>query len=65
MHKIFGGIEESSAAATHSAGRKDLKELDDITKKSLQRLYDFQHADGGWGWWKDGDSDHFMTAYVI
>lgn len=65
MHKIFGGIEESSAAATHPNGRRDLKELDEITKKSLQRLYDFQHADGGWGWWKDGESDHFMTAYVI
>jgi alpha-2-macroglobulin len=65
MHKIFGGIEESSAAATHPDGRRDLKELDDITKKSLQRLYDFQHSDGGWGWWKDGESDHFMTAYVI
>lgn len=65
MHKIFGGIEESSAAATHPNGSRDLKELDEITKKSLQRLYDFQHADGGWGWWKDGDSDHFMTAYVV
>ncbi len=31
----------------------------------LDRLYDFQHADGGWGWWKMGDSDHFMTAYVV
>jgi uncharacterized protein YfaS (alpha-2-macroglobulin family) len=61
MHKIFGGIEESSAAATHPNGRRDLKELDEITKKSLQRLYDFQHADGGWGWWKDGDSDHFTS----
>jgi uncharacterized protein YfaS (alpha-2-macroglobulin family) len=65
MHKIFGGIEESSAAATHPNGRRDLKELEAITKQSLNRLYDFQHADGGWGWWKDGESDHFMTAYVL
>jgi uncharacterized protein YfaS (alpha-2-macroglobulin family) len=65
MHKIFGGIEESTASATHPNGRRDLKELDEITKKSLARLYDFQHADGGWGWWKDGESDHFMTAYVL
>jgi uncharacterized protein YfaS (alpha-2-macroglobulin family) len=65
MHKIFGGIEQSTASATHPQGRKDLDELDAITKKSLQRLYDFQHADGGWGWWKDGESDHFMTAYVV
>ncbi|MBF0386556.1 MAG: hypothetical protein HQL20_01715 [Candidatus Omnitrophica bacterium] len=38
--------------------------LPEITKASLNRLYDFQHADGGWGWWKEGDSDRFMTAYV-
>jgi alpha-2-macroglobulin len=65
MHKIFGGIEQSSAVATHAQGRRDLKELDAITKKSLNRLYDFQHSNGGWGWWKDGGSDHFMTAYVL
>ena len=65
MHKIFGGIEPGSAAATHPNGRRDLEELDAMTKQSLARLYDFQHADGGWGWWKEGESDHFMTAYVI
>ena len=65
MYKVFGGIEPSSAAATHPDGSRDLKELEAVTKQSLQRLYDFQHQDGGWGWWKDGNSDHFMTAYVI
>src|SRR4029077_8969963 len=60
-----GGIEQSTAAATHPKGKHDLTELDDITKQGLERLYNFQHADGGWGWWKDGDSDHFMTAYVV
>jgi uncharacterized protein YfaS (alpha-2-macroglobulin family) len=65
MHKIFGGIEESTATATHPKGSKDLKELEKITQQGLERLYDFQHADGGWGWWKQGESDHFMTAYVL
>ena len=65
MNKIFGGIEQSTAAATHPKGKHDLSELDAITKQSLDRLYNFQHSDGGWGWWKDGDSDHFMTAYVV
>ncbi len=31
----------------------------------FDRLYGFQHPDGGWGWWKDDDSMVFMTAYVI
>jgi len=65
MNRVFGGIESSTAGATHPAGKHDLKELDAITKQSLERLYNFQHADGGWGWWKEGDSDHFMTAYVV
>ncbi|MGZ8781788.1 MAG: alpha-2-macroglobulin family protein, partial [Thermoanaerobaculia bacterium] len=41
------------------------KDLDAVTKAGLARLYDMQHGDGGWGWWKDGDSDPFMTAYVV
>ena len=44
---------------------RDEKKLADVTKKSMARLYDFQHADGGWGWWKEGSSDVFMTAYVV
>lgn len=39
--------------------------LDDMLEQGLKRLYDFQHTDGGWGWWKDGDSDRYMSAYVI
>src|SRR4029079_9566698 len=65
MNKIFGGIERSTAAATHPKGSHDLKELDAMTKEGLERLYDFQHSDGGWGWWKQGESDHFMPAYVV
>ena len=65
MNKIFGGIEEATADATHPKGRHDLKELDEMTRQGLDRLYDFQHGDGGWGWWKQGESDHFMTAYVV
>ncbi|MDB6112469.1 MAG: Large extracellular alpha-helical protein, partial [Pedosphaera sp.] len=65
MNRIFGGIEPASAAATHPKGKHDLQKLDDMVKAGLERLYDFQHGDGGWGWWKQGDSDHFMTAYVV
>ncbi len=45
--------------------RKRIPKLDAVTAASLARLYDFQHEDGGWGWWKEGDSDPFMTAYVV
>ena len=65
MNKVFGGIEPTSATATHTNAPRDLRELDRVTKASLERLYGFQHQDGGWGWWKEGESDHFMTAYVV
>ena len=34
-------------------------------KAGLDRLADFQHEDGGWGWWKTDESEVFMTAYVV
>ena len=40
-------------------------DLDNKVRKGLDRLYAYQHADGGWGWWKDDKSDPFMTAYVV
>jgi hypothetical protein len=65
MAKVFGGIEPQNAKATHPKGKRDLRQLEAITKQGLDRIYSMQHADGGWGWWKEGDSDHFMTAYVV
>jgi len=65
MGCVFGGIETNSAAATHPNGKKTLEDMDKMTQAGLNRLYDFQHSDGGWGWWKEGDSDHWMTAYVV
>ncbi|MFZ2492994.1 MAG: alpha-2-macroglobulin family protein, partial [Thermoanaerobaculia bacterium] len=63
--RIFGGIEERSATATHPNRTGGIEKLDAVIRTSLDRLYDFQHSDGGWGWWKDGDSDPYMTAYVV
>jgi uncharacterized protein YfaS (alpha-2-macroglobulin family) len=34
-------------------------------RAGLDRLYGFQHQDGGWGWWQTDDSHPFMTAYVV
>lgn len=41
------------------------KDLDDMVQKGLERLYGFQHGDGGWGWWRDDRTNHWMTAYVV
>ena len=70
--RLFGGMERQASQPTdpNSSLPRDayLARLDDVVNQSLARLYDFQHSDGGWTWWK-GDlatpSDHFMTAYVV
>jgi uncharacterized protein YfaS (alpha-2-macroglobulin family) len=43
----------------------DRATLNDMVRAGLDRLYGFQHNDGGWGWWPDDDSRVFMTAYVV
>ncbi|MCW5552656.1 MAG: alpha-2-macroglobulin [Verrucomicrobiae bacterium] len=68
MGRVFGGIESRTTgapAAPRQGTQKNLAELDKMVKAGLERLYDFQHSDGGWGWWKEGESDHWMTAYVL
>ena len=39
-------------------------QLDAMVKEGLARIYNQQHADGGWGWWQTDLSDPYMTAYV-
>ena len=63
--KVFGGIEPEFSADIHPSGIKSLHRLDSMTKAGLKRLYDFQHTSGAWGWWKDGDDDLYMSAYVV
>ncbi len=43
----------------------DQAALDQKIQSGLERLYNFEHDDGGWGWWESDESDPFMTAYVV
>jgi hypothetical protein len=43
----------------------DRATLNDMVKAGIERLYSYQHEDGGWGWWPDDPSRVFMTAYVV
>jgi len=49
--KVSGRIDEADLRAKMQAG--------------LERLKDYQHEDGGWGWWKEDESRVYMTAYVV
>src|SRR5262249_42659355 len=56
------------AQALQDVKTATIKSSNDLNKKvqlGLDRLYGFQHGDGGWGWWKDDRTDPFMTAYVV
>lgn len=41
------------------------KDIEEIIQKSISKLTSLQHADGGWSWWSSGNSDPFVTAYVV
>ena len=63
-NQLFGGREKDSNAPG-SGTKKSFSQLDEITQKSLDRLYDHQHQDGSWGWWKESSADPYMSAYVV
>ena len=46
-------------------GHGDADALRSKMNAGLARLKDYQHEDGGWGWWKEDNSLVFMTAYVV
>jgi uncharacterized protein YfaS (alpha-2-macroglobulin family) len=44
----------------------DLKDsLDRTLNQGLEHLLSLQNADGGWSWCQGGDSDSYITAYVL
>lgn len=40
-------------------------DLPPMVELGLQKLYGFQHEDGGWGWWYDDATNLDQTAYVL
>ena len=45
--------------------RKLHADPDKLVNFGLQKLYRYQHPDGGWHWWESDQSDPEMTAYVL
>ncbi|HNT24855.1 MAG TPA: Ig-like domain-containing protein [Anaerolineales bacterium] len=40
-------------------------DLNERVSTTLQRLYNWQNPDGGWGWWSNQESNTLTTAYVV
>jgi uncharacterized protein YfaS (alpha-2-macroglobulin family) len=54
------------AFAQLGVGNQTLQaDLPPLINAGLQRLYGYQHNDGGWGWWYDDASDAYQTAWVL
>jgi uncharacterized protein YfaS (alpha-2-macroglobulin family) len=55
--------------ALKEAGVKDIVLSSNLEKQvnvALQRIYNWQRADGGWGWWAESQqSDPLTSAYVV
>jgi uncharacterized protein YfaS (alpha-2-macroglobulin family) len=58
-------IVAQAVAKLHLKPPVDQATLNNMVRAGLDRLYSFQHDDGGWGWWPDDPSRVFMTAYVV
>lgn len=62
---IPNAIVQASLKEFGLKNKKLEKELPKMMKKGFDRIYDYHHSDGGWGWWKNDKSQPFMTAYVV
>lgn len=51
-----------AAGISNPALEEHLKEQVNL---ALQRIYNSQNSNGGWGWWKGYDSHNTVTAYVV
>ena len=78
VHYPYGCVEQTmsrflpAVTVRHAVRELDLslppeveKKLPEVLGKGLARLYNFQHADGAWGWWKEDKSSDRMTVYVV
>jgi uncharacterized protein YfaS (alpha-2-macroglobulin family) len=55
-----------STLQSFSIESPDLKaRLDRTLNQGLAQLLTLQHADGGWSWCQEGDSDAYISAYVL
>ncbi len=63
---IYGLVEANRLPRSVSGmGTSLALSLPSSARVTLQTLYNSQNADGGWGWWPEGLSDPFVSAWVV
>ncbi|HEY9714667.1 MAG TPA: hypothetical protein V6C72_14465, partial [Chroococcales cyanobacterium] len=43
----------------------DKAKFDKVYKIAMEKLTSYHHADGGWGWWQNDESNQYLTALVV
>jgi len=43
----------------------DIEKFRDVYQIAMDKLQDYQHPDGGWGWWKTDDSSPYLSSLVM
>ena len=66
LSRFLSNLEAYQALQELGLDSPDLQErLERTLDIGLQRLLAEQNDDGGWGWWKGGESEPHITAYIL
>ena len=65
MSSFLPDVAVAQALKQRGADRLPPATLAKQVNLGLQRLYRYQHGDGGWNWWEGDQTDGDMTAYVL
>ncbi len=68
VSRFLPNVVTSKALKELGVDNSDLEEqLPKLVAEGLDKLYDRQHTDGGWGWWDRvyEQSNPYITAYVV
>ncbi len=65
MSSLLPDIAVARAFKARGAASSPRPRLAASVSLGLQKLYRYQHSDGGWNWWEFDQTDGDMTAYVL
>jgi hypothetical protein len=65
MSRFLPALLASKTLKQLELDEKTVKQLPEYIKNGIERLENFQHGDGGWGFWEYDDSTLEMSAYVM
>jgi uncharacterized protein YfaS (alpha-2-macroglobulin family) len=65
MSRLLPSAVASKAYADLGIPNPKAEDLPKIVEQGLQKIYGFQHNDGGWGWFYDDNGNAFLSAYVL